>query len=497
MNYTEVVYADKKNAVFLYRTKEIRMEKRKQMKSFYKIKRIICMTLAILLCAGAFWGFGSSSVKAEGSWPSGISVGSESAIVMEAKTGTILYEKNIHTKRYPASITKIMTTMLALEHCELDEIVTYSEDAVYKTEGSGIYRNVGEQMTLEDTLYAVMLESANECAYATAEHVTGGDYEAFIKMMNDKATELGCLNTNFTNSNGLPDEQHVTTCYDMALISREAIKDDMFRTLVSTRRYDLPATNKSLPLAMFNHHKMISNNITAQYLYEYAIGGKTGYTNAARSTLVTYAEKDGMLLVCVVMKSEGTHFTDTINLFDYCFDNFKVLNVAENETRYSSDAQESATMMTQNEAFAQLDEDAVIVLPKDADFMDTITEVSYEGGEEGAMGSLVYHYGDRQVGRADVVVTGAQVDTYDFAAGTEEDVDTSEITIIGASDEEESRPVVVIVLIAVIVVLAIFVLGVVRYKMRSRYWRSIRHPDRQYVKIKNRKRRRRRHRGRW
>ena len=180
MNYTEIVYAYEKKAMFLYRTKETRMEKRKQMKGFYKIKQIICMSLVTLLCAGAVFAFGCSSAKAETSWPSGISVGSESAIVMEAKTGTILYEKNIHTKRYPASITKIMTTMLALEHCELDEIVTYSEDAVYKTEGSGIYRNVGEQMTLEDTLYAVMLESANECAYATADHVSGGDYEAFI-----------------------------------------------------------------------------------------------------------------------------------------------------------------------------------------------------------------------------------------------------------------------------------------------------------------------------
>lgn len=446
------------------------------------------------MCVGAGFGMGGNTVQAEASWPSGISVGSESAIVMEATTGTILYEKNIHTKRYPASITKIMTTMLALEHCELDEIVTYSEDAVYKTEGSGIYRNVGEQMTLEDTLYAVMLESANECAYATAEHVTGGDYEAFIKMMNDKAKELGCTDTNFTNSNGLPDEQHVTSCYDMALISREAIKDDMFRTLISTVRYDLPATNKSLPLAMFNHHKMISNNITAQYLYEYAIGGKTGYTNAARSTLVTYAEKDGMMLICVVMKSEGTHFTDTINLFDYCFENFKVCNVAENETRYSSDAQGSATMMTQNEAFAKLDENAVIVLPKDADFMDTETEVTYENTGEDAMGALVYRYGDRVVGQADVVVTGAQVDTYEFAESNEEAVDTSDIDVLGGDGEDEKHPVRWIIIIVVIAALAAFIIMIIRSRMSSRHWRNLKHPDRQYVRIRNKKRRRRRRR---
>ena len=468
------------------------MRKNKQRKGF-SFKKTGCLVMTILLCAGMVFGLTTKEVKAEVSWPSGITVGAESAIVMEVNTGTILYEKNSHTKRYPASITKIMTTMLALENCELDETVTDSEDAVYKTEGSGIYRNVGEQMSLEDTLYAVMLESANECAYATAEHVTGGDYDAFIQMMNDRATELGCQDTNFTNPHGLPDEQHVTSAYDMALISAAAIKDDMFRTLVSTVRYDLPATNKSLPLAMFNHHKMISNNLTAEYLYDYAIGGKTGFTQAARSTLVTYAEKDGMLLVCVVMKCEGTHFTDTINLFNYCFDNFQMYSVAENETRYSSDVSNSSTMMTQNEAFAQLDEDAMVILPKGADFLETETEVSYEDGGEGAMGSLVYRYGDKVVGRADVVVTGAQVDTYDFAEGNH-DIETSDITVLQGKVEEKGNPVVLVVIIIVIAALAVFLFFVIRSKLSSRHWRNMRHPDRQYVRIRNKKRRRRRRR---
>ena len=471
------------------------MKKRKLLKSSNFIKRGLALVFAAALTLGTGLGIGGNTVYAETSWPGGISVGSESAIVMEATTGTVLYEKNAHEQHYPASITKIMTTMLALENCELDEIVTYSEDAVYKTEGSGIYRDVGEQMTLEDTLYAVMLESANECAYATAEHVTGGDYEAFIQMMNDKATELGCTETNFTNSNGLPDEEHLTSCYDMALISREAIKDDMFRTIISTVRYDLPKTNKSEPLAMFNHHKMISNNITSQYLYEYAIGGKTGYTNAARSTLVTYAEKDGMLLICVVMRSEGTHFTDTINLFDYCFDNFKICNVAENETRYSSEAEGTSTLMSQNEAFAELDENAVIVLPKDADFMDTETEVTYDSTGEDAMGALVYRYGDKVVGQADVVRTGAQVDTYEFAESSDNAVDTSSINVLGGDTDDEKHPIRLVVIIVVVAALAIFLTLVIRSKMSSRQWRNLKHPDRQYVRIRNKKRRRRRRRG--
>lgn len=473
------------------------MKRTKTRNVFPGIKKITCLALTAVLCVGAVVGVGTKEATAA-SWPSGIEVGAASAVVIEANTGTVLYQKDPHTQRYPASITKIMTTLLALENCELDEIVTYSEDAVYKTEGSGIYRNVGEQMTLEQTLYAVMLESANECAYATAEHVAGGDYEAFVDMMNARATEIGCQNTHFNNPHGLPDETHLTTAYDMALIATEAINNEMFRTLCGTVRYELPATNKSQPLTMLNHHKMISNHITAEFLYDGCLGGKTGYTQVARNTLVTYAERDGMLLVCVVMRCEGTTYQDTIKLLDYCFDNFKAMNVADNETRYSSEVSGSSTLMTQNAAFAQLDADAMIVLPKDADFMETETEVSYESTSPEAMGSLVYRYGDRVVGRADVVKTGAQVDAYDFAEGSK-DVDASDIVSLqGTIDtDEEKHPAGMIVIIVVIVALAIFLFFVIRAKLYSRRWRNMRHPDRQYVRIRNRKRRRRRRRGRW
>ena len=459
------------------------------------IKKGACLALAAALCIGSVFGLTGSEAKAA-SWPSGISVTSESAIVMEANTGTILYEKNIHTQHYPASITKILTTLLALENCELDETVTFSEDAVYKTEGSGIYRDVGEQMSLQDTLYAVMLESANECAYATAEHVTGGDYDAFVKMMNDRATELGCLNTNFTNPHGLPDEQHLTTAYDMALIAREAIQNDMFRTIISTKRYDLPATNKSEPLAMFNHHKMISANITTKYLYDGCIGGKTGYTQVARNTLVTYAERDGMMLICVLMKCEGTPYDDTAALFDYCFENFELWNIAESETRYSSDVSEDSTFMVDNEAFAQLDENAMIVLPKGADFAETEIEVSYDTAGDGAYGSLVYSYADRVVGQADVVKTGAQIEGFVFSQGNTSDVDTSELDVLQGTIEEDNNLATKVIIIIVIIALAIFLFFVIRAKMYSRHWRNAKHPSRQYVKIKNKKRRRRR-RGRY
>ena len=173
--------------------------------------------LSVVLCtATLFTGFAPMSAKAEESkyWPEGPEVGSVSAIVMEANTGAILYEKNVHEKLYPASITKILTGLIAIENNSLSETVTFSKDAVYKIEGTHIARDVDEKMTLEETLYAVLLGSANECAYATAEHV-GGTYDNFVKLMNERAKEIGCVDSNFTNPHGLPDPNHVTSEYDM------------------------------------------------------------------------------------------------------------------------------------------------------------------------------------------------------------------------------------------------------------------------------------------
>ena len=373
--------------------------------------------MAALVCAGTF----GMTAMAKDTWPAGPSIDSECAIVMEANTGTVLYAKKEHQKCYPASITKILTTLLALENSSLDETVTFSEDSIYNTEGSGVARDIGEKLSMKDTLYAVMLESANECAYAAAEHVGGGDYSKFIAMMNQKAKELGCSDTHFTNANGLPDEKHYTSCYDMALIAKAAIENDMFRKIVSTKTYTLPKTNKKdQELVMYNHHKMISNNRTSQYLYEYAIGGKTGYTNAARNTLVTYAQKNGMLLICVVMRSNPTsQYTDTEKLFDYCFDNFQMYNVSRSETRYTDETENMGLRINEIGPYAQIDSAARIILPKTADFDETQVEVSYDKAGGQVAGTLVYKLGDRTVGTADVTVTGAQIEAYPFSEETD------------------------------------------------------------------------------
>lgn len=368
-------------------------------------------------------------------WPKAVHIESPCAIVMEVNTGAILYEKNADEKHYPASITKIMTTMLALEHGELQDVVTFSADAVYKNEGdtSHIARDVNEEMTLEQCLYGVMLESANECAYAVAEHVAGTERK-FVKMMNQKAKELGCTNTHFNNTNGLPDKKHYTSARDMALIAQAAYKDKRFRKITGTGRYVIPPTNKHDEETICqNHHNMLYPHTSVDYLYEWCTGGKTGYTDVARSTLVTYAEKDGMSLVCVIMYTESpNHFIDTKNLFEYCFDNFTIYNVKDNYDEFNEDKIQNAGALNENQAFAGLDEDGGIVLPKTASFQDAKATLNESKRSKTVAGRIEYTYANHNVGGADIVVTDTAPKEFPFDNLIEEGQDgTKRIHITG------------------------------------------------------------------
>ena len=261
----------------------------------------------------------------------------------------------------------------------------------------------------------MMLESANECAYAIAEHV-GKDYQDFINMMNDKAKELGCKDTHFNNPHGLPDEDHWTCANDIATISRAALQNDIFRMIVNTRRYTIPPTNKhSEETYLSNHHKMLNNyKGDEQYLYDYCIGGKTGYTSVAGSTLATFAEKDGMTLICVVMKEQGpAHYTDTRTLFDYCFENFQLWNVAENEKNYVEDIPE-IKIFENEESFIGLNRDGCIVLPVAADFEDAVPKVQETHDDSQVIGQIEYTYANRRVGGANIEMTGTKVPEFKF-----------------------------------------------------------------------------------
>ncbi|MBR4026722.1 MAG: D-alanyl-D-alanine carboxypeptidase, partial [Lachnospiraceae bacterium] len=362
--------------------------------------KISCVVLTVVTIFTA----NPMPTQAEIYWPQAPQVTSPDAIVIEVNSGAVLYEKNCDTVRYPASITKVLTTLLALENCALDEVVTFSADAVFKNEGdtSHIARDLDEQMTMEECLYGVMLESANECAYAVAEHVgakLGGDYRTFIDLMNQRAKELGCTNTHFNNANGLPDTEHWTSARDMALISAEAYRNETFRIITGTKAYQIPPTNKHVDITYLNnHHQMLHYYKTSKYLYEYCTGGKTGYTQAAGSTLVTFAEKDGMALVCVVMNTTGQdQYLDTTALFEYCFQNFKSYNIAEHK-EYITAHEKSKGVMNNQSSYVTLDESATVVLPVSASFSDAQFSITEQENKGDIVATLSYMYADRMVG---------------------------------------------------------------------------------------------------
>lgn len=404
-------------------------------------KRLFAGILAVALCVSAII-YNPHEVHAEENWPSSISTGSSCAIVMDYDTGTVLYEKNATTAMYPASITKVLTALLVIENADLDEIVTFSADAVTKNEGEGsnIARDFDEQMTVEECLYAVLLESANECSYALAEHVAGSA-EAFADMMNARAAELGCVNTHFVTVNGLHDANHYTCCYDMALISREAYKNETFRRITATKAYDIPPTNKHDEITYLrNDNSMLATYKTAKYLYEYCTGGKPGYTPEAGFTQVEYAQKDGMTLVAVVMgAAAGVQYEDCIDMFDYCFDNYRLWNISENETSLNTEDESffssDATMFNSSTSLVGLDTKACIILPATEDFSAAHVTIDYNSGGEDVAGVISYTYAGREVGKAEILIRSLDETTFQYPSETagadlEEEVHISWKTVV-------------------------------------------------------------------
>ena len=253
-------------------------------------------------------------------WPQGPAIYAESGILVDLDTQEILYSKNIDKQLYPASITKIMTTLVAIESSSPEEPVTFSQHALDSIEwdSSNIGCRLNETLTMEQCWYAMMLNSANEVCCGVAEHISGS-IEAFVEKMNQKAAELGCTNTHFSNPNGLPDETHYTTAHDMALIANAAYQNETFRQVFSTRQYEIPPTPQYTETRyLYNHHKMMQPD--TEYYYEGCLGGKTGYTETALNTLVTIASRNGKNLLCVTMRTQGRQvYTDTASLFDYGF----------------------------------------------------------------------------------------------------------------------------------------------------------------------------------
>ncbi len=249
-------------------------------------------------------------------------IAAPSAVVIDADTGTVIYEKNKDERNFPASITKVMTALLSIEQSEndYDQRISFSHDSIFSLESgsSNIAMNEGETLTLHDALFGLMLASANEVANALAEHFADNKAD-FAQKMTKRAQELGATNTNFTNAHGLPEDTHYTTAYDMSLIMREAVKQPFFLELISSKQYEIPPTEKQvLARVLNNSNKLIQPH--TEFYNENVIGSKTGYTDEARHTLVTYAEKDGKKVIVVTMHEEKSNpYIDTSKLIDYAF----------------------------------------------------------------------------------------------------------------------------------------------------------------------------------
>ncbi len=268
---------------------------------------------------------------------------SPAAILMDLKTGKILYEKNIDKKMYPASLTKVMTAIIVLEKCDLNEYATVSYNSVMSISTGYVTANlqVGEKLTVEQLLNVLMVGSSNDAAIVLAEHVSGS-VEEFSKLMNEKAKELGCTSTNFVNPNGAHDENHYSTAHDLALIAKYAMQNETFRTLVSTTTYKLPATDKyekNDRLFTTTNALLIPNNSQTadNYYYKYATGVKTGFTTPAKNCLIASAKKDDLELLTVVLgagqneQGLSERYLDTLNLFEYGYNNYVLKEIVKEQ----------------------------------------------------------------------------------------------------------------------------------------------------------------------
>ncbi len=381
----------------------------------------------------------SSHLDAE--WPSAPAISSETAILIEAETGTILYEKDAHKQMYPASITKILTTLIAYETCKLDEEVIFTEEALatIPADSSRIWVDIDNYLSMEDCLAAILVMSANDVAAGVAEHISG-NLEDFASLMNERAEELGCLNSHFVNSHGYHDPEHYTTAYDMAQIGRAFFDVDLLCSFARERTFHIyPSAGQPKEIWEINGNQLLE---TRNYEYEYLIGSKTGYTDQAGQTLISCAQKDGLKLICVVMNAKRPEqYEDTVSLFDFGFSNFTSVNIYDHDKTYvsadSSYGVDVIDVLGDSSALLNMDRSSSVILPKTADFSDVTSYITMATEEEDGMATAHYQYGTHDIGTAHIYVTAISGSLQD-TVGTMEQVE-EKIPVI----QEESTPIYV------------------------------------------------------
>ena len=340
-----------------------------------------------------------------------LSLDGEAILVYERRTGTLVYGKNVDAARYPASLTKLMTCLLALEHSAPWEEVTVTSSALETLDPSGSFAGLwpGETYTMEQLLYCLMVQSANDAALVIAEYI-GGSQESFVEMMNDKAEELGCTGTHFVNPHGMHDPDHYSTARDLAKITEAAMEYDLFRSLYSTASYVLPATDTREERTLNSTNYLISTAINAEYYDSRVIGGKTGFTTPAGRCVMCTAIDEEYAYLAVILGASGTDeagktvyggFITASALFDTCLWGFSKADCLEAGQQFTAEVPGGAW-----DALLIATEDVTALLPVSYDpallsyipSLDPELEAPLE--EDQAAGSLLVYYGDVLVGEA-------------------------------------------------------------------------------------------------
>ena len=292
-----------------------------------------------------------------------IAVDGKAALIVETHNGKIIYEKNADEIIFPASLTKILTAIIVLENCNLDDVAIVSKNAISNIPTGYVVAPLyeGEKIKVKDLLYALLLESANDAAYVLAEHV-GNSVEEFSNIMNKKAQEIGCKNTHFINPNGIHNENHYTTAYDLYLISNYAMKNDTFSKIVSTYQYTLPDTNKysKKDRVMTNRNYFVNPN--SKFYNKNVNGIKTGTTTEAGNCVITNVKKDELEIITIILGAEtyNSRFSETKKMIEYAFENYAYAKLHEKGDIIKKIEVKNATEDTKNLNLA-ISEDITVI----------------------------------------------------------------------------------------------------------------------------------------
>ena len=321
----------------------------------------------------------------------------ETAVLMDAQNFQVLYDKDMHKRMYPASTTKILTGIIAVENGEMSDLIRMSWEAIH-TEGTHIGLQEGEQLTLKDLLYALLLNSANDAAEGIAEHY-GKSVEKFSTVMNKKAVEIGAVHSNFVNPHGLPEENHYTTAYDLALIGQYAMQNEKFREIVKEKTMTISRADPDAQKYLANHNKLLWN-------YDGTIGIKSGYTVSAGQCIVAEVKRNDRELIAVVLKSDGSNiWSDAEKLFDYGFDNFQNLQLVNQgqmmcRANVNYGAQNDVSLVTAKDFSWNLPADQRNTVQKKLVLNKNIKAPIKKGQK---LGEVVFIDGDRELAHVDLL----------------------------------------------------------------------------------------------